>query len=78
MIELGRADGAEQHRISRQTSVKRSWRQRRSCLLDCFAAGNVLCEMKIVAVNVCDLAQNTHGLLRHFRADTVTGKDYDS
>jgi len=28
-----------------------------------------------VAVNVCDLAQNTHGLGGHFRSDTVTRKD---
>jgi hypothetical protein len=34
--------------------------------------------MKVVAVNACDLAQNTHGLLSHFRAHTVTGKDDDS
>ena len=77
MIELGRADGAEQHRISRQTSVERSWRQRRARLPDRLAAGGVLCEMKVVAVNVCDFAQNTHGLFSDFRAHPITRKDYD-
>src|SRR5206468_853461 len=34
--------------------------------------------MKVVAVVVCDFAQNMHGLLSHFRADTVARQDYDS
>jgi len=78
MIELGRTDCAKQNRISGEAGIKRGRRQRRSCLPDRFTAGSLLFEMKVVAVNVCDFAQKTHGLGGHFRSDSVTRKDYDS
>jgi hypothetical protein len=34
-------------------------------------------ELKVVAVNVCHLSQNKHGLFDDFRANSITGKhDY--
>ena len=35
-------------------------------------------ETKVVAVNVCNLTQNIHGLFSYFRSNSVTGKDYDA
>jgi hypothetical protein len=34
-------------------------------------------EDKRMAVDVCHFAQNMHGLLRHFRTNAITRKDYD-
>ncbi len=75
MIEIRRADRAEQDCISGQARIERSPRQRRSVLPDRVSTHRVFFEMKVVAVNVRDLAQNTHGLRSHFRSDTVTRKD---
>jgi hypothetical protein len=77
MIEIGRADRAQQHGISDYTGVKRSGRQWRAPTLDRHTTGVVFCELKVVAVDVCDLLQNTHGLFSNFRANAISRKDYD-
>jgi hypothetical protein len=75
VIEIRRADRAQQHCVSDYTSVKRRCRQRRAPTLYCHATGVVFRELKVVAVNVCDLLQNTHGLFSNFRANSITRKD---
>ena len=76
MVELRRSDRSQQNGISSQTGVECGPRQWRSSLLNRLAAGRVLLEMKAMAVNARDLAQDTHGLFRHFRPYTVTWKDH--
>ncbi len=75
MIESGRADRAQQHRVGAGTGIKGRPRQRQAPTLDGHPAGIVFGELKVVAVNVCYLAQDKHGLFGNFRADSVTRKD---
>jgi hypothetical protein len=37
----------------------------------------VLGELKVVAVNVCDLSQDIYGLFNNLRANSVTRKNHD-
>src|SRR4029077_6043181 len=71
-----RADSTEQHCVRSQTSVQRCPWQWRARAPDARTTGRVFFEVKVVAVDVCDFTQHTHGLLGHFRSDSVTGKDY--
>src|SRR6185437_10920902 len=77
-IEIGAADGAQQHRVALQASVQRVRREGAAAGAVGGASKGLFLELEVVPGKFGHSLQYAHGFCRDLRADTVTRENCDS